>query len=109
MPLTNADANARCCGCWRGCSHDSYVAGATVINLDEATPRFSDDLDIFHEAEEAVARSAEADAAALAQTLPPTAAGGLFQGAPVTPRNAEQLKVLRQHRATVRGSWPTVE
>lgn len=43
---------------------DSYVAGATVLNRDG--PRFSDDIDIFHDREEAVARASEADAALLA-------------------------------------------
>ena len=44
---------------------DSYVAGATVLHLAPDSPRFSDDLDLFHDLEDSVARSAEADAAAL--------------------------------------------
>jgi hypothetical protein len=44
---------------------ESYVAGAAMLNLDG--PRFSEDIDIFHDREEAVARAAEADAARLAQ------------------------------------------
>jgi hypothetical protein len=43
---------------------ESYVAGASALNRDG--PRFSDDIDIFHDREEAVARAAEADAALLA-------------------------------------------
>jgi hypothetical protein len=44
---------------------DSYVAGATVLHRAETTPRFSLDLDLFHDLEESVARCAEADAATL--------------------------------------------
>ena len=46
-------------------SPDSYVAGATVLHREDATPRFSLDLDLFHDAEESVAASAETDAATL--------------------------------------------
>ena len=44
-------------------SPDSYVAGATVLQRAEDTPRYSADLDLFHDLEESIARSAEADAA----------------------------------------------
>ena len=44
---------------------ESYVAGATALNQDG--PRFSDDIDIFHDREEAVARASEADVALLAE------------------------------------------
>ena len=44
---------------------DSYVAGATVLHLSPDSPRFSDDLDLFHDLEDSVAQSAEADAATL--------------------------------------------
>jgi hypothetical protein len=43
---------------------ESYVAGSTLLNRDG--PRFSSDVDIFHDREEAVARAAEADTALLA-------------------------------------------
>jgi hypothetical protein len=42
---------------------ESYVAGAAPINRDG--PRFSDDIDIFHDREESVAIAATADAALL--------------------------------------------
>jgi hypothetical protein len=42
---------------------DSDVAGATVLNQD--APRYSEDIDVFHDREEAVARAADADAALL--------------------------------------------
>ena len=44
---------------------DSYLAGATVLHRAEDSPRFSRDLDIFHDLAEAVAVSAEADARTL--------------------------------------------
>jgi hypothetical protein len=44
---------------------ESYVAGAVPLNRDG--PRYSDDIDIFHDREEAVAVAAEADAALLTQ------------------------------------------
>jgi len=46
-------------------SPESYLAGGVVVNQGADTPRFSDDFDIFHDAEAEVARSAEADAFAL--------------------------------------------
>jgi hypothetical protein len=42
---------------------ESYVAGAAVLNKEG--PRFSSDIDIFHDREEAVAHAADADAAVL--------------------------------------------
>ena len=44
---------------------DSYVAGATVLHLAPDSPRFSEDLDLFHDLEDSVAQSAEADAETL--------------------------------------------
>ena len=46
-------------------SPDSYVAGATVLHRAEDTPRYSADLDLFHDLEDSVARCAETDAATL--------------------------------------------
>ena len=43
---------------------ESFVAGATAIN--QSGPRFSADIDIFHDREAAVAAAAEADTATLA-------------------------------------------
>ncbi len=43
---------------------ESYVAGASVINRDG--PRYSADVDIFHDREESVATAADSDAALLA-------------------------------------------
>ena len=43
---------------------ESYVAGASALNWDG--PRYSEDIDVFHDLEEAVARAADADAALLA-------------------------------------------
>ena len=44
---------------------ESYVAGATVLHLAPDTPRYSEDLDLFHDLEDSVAQSAETDAATL--------------------------------------------
>jgi hypothetical protein len=44
---------------------DSHMGGGAVINRGERGLRFSDDLDIFHDAAESVAASAEADEKAL--------------------------------------------
>jgi hypothetical protein len=44
---------------------DSHVAGGAVINREDSSFRYSEDLDIFHDAAESVAVSAEADATAL--------------------------------------------
>ena len=49
----------------RNRSPDSYVAGATVLHREKRTPRYSLDLDLFHDLEESVALSAEADATTL--------------------------------------------
>ena len=48
-------------------SPESYVAGSTVIHRAQGSPRFSQDLDFFHDAEDSVAQSAEADAELLAR------------------------------------------
>jgi hypothetical protein len=42
---------------------ESYVAGSTPLNRDE--PRYSGDIDVFHDREERVAEAATADAALL--------------------------------------------
>src|SRR5262249_55195642 len=44
---------------------ESYVAGSTPLNRD--APRYSGDIDIFHDREERVARAAEEDSAILAE------------------------------------------
>ncbi|MBV9290345.1 MAG: hypothetical protein JO288_21435 [Hyphomicrobiales bacterium] len=44
---------------------ESYVAGASVINREG--PRYSADIDIFHDREESVAKAADADAALLTE------------------------------------------
>ncbi len=46
-------------------SPESYLAGATVLHRAEDTPRFSQDLDFFHDIEDRVAQSAETDGATL--------------------------------------------
>ena len=46
-------------------SPDSYLAGATVLHRERDTPRFSRDLDLFHDLADSVALCAEADATTL--------------------------------------------
>lgn len=42
-------------------SSESHLAGATVLHRDDKSPRFSQDLDLFHDAAESVAINAEKD------------------------------------------------
>ena len=44
---------------------ENYLAGATVLHRSENSPRFSQDLDLFHDIEAAVAESSEVDARTL--------------------------------------------
>jgi len=46
-------------------SPDSYVAGGTVVNQGDATPRYSNDIDLFHDPEASVVACAAADIATL--------------------------------------------
>lgn len=48
-------------------SPENYLAGATVIHRDADTPRFSLDLDFFHDVADSIARSADQDVASLTQ------------------------------------------
>jgi hypothetical protein len=47
-------------------SPDSYIAGGVAIN--RTGPRFSGDIDIFHDSEDRLEAAAQADAAALTAT-----------------------------------------
>ena len=44
---------------------DSYIAGGIVLNRDDQSERYSDDIDVFHDTSEAVAVGADADTEAL--------------------------------------------
>lgn len=46
-------------------SEESHFAGGLVLNSTEESPRYSHDFDIFHDADEAVARSSDADCKSL--------------------------------------------
>jgi len=48
-------------------SPDSYLAGATVIHRDARTPRYSQDLDFFHDVADRIAESAARDAQTLTE------------------------------------------
>jgi hypothetical protein len=41
---------------------ESYLAGGTAINRADGSPRYSNDLDLFHDAADSVALCAETDA-----------------------------------------------
>lgn len=70
----------------KGRSLESFVFGATVLNASPNTPRYSQDIDLCHDIEHAVAASAAADEAAL------VAAGYTVQW---------QLRLPTFHRAEV--------
>ncbi len=64
MPLTSLQKRAlRAIAANR--SPESYVAGATLLHRDSDSPRFSQDVDLFHDLADSVAVCAEADAASL--------------------------------------------
>lgn len=65
MPLTEFQRNVlRLLAANR--TPESFVAGGTMINANPDSPRYSDDVDIFHDAAESVALAADADARVLA-------------------------------------------
>jgi hypothetical protein len=64
MPLTDLQARIlRVLATGR--SPESYLAGATVLHRSDDSPRFSQDLDFFHDVADSVAQCAEADATTL--------------------------------------------
>jgi hypothetical protein len=61
MPLTELQARIlRTLAAGR--SPESCLAGATVLHRSDDSPRFSQDLDFFHDVADSFAQSAEADA-----------------------------------------------
>ena len=46
-------------------SPDSYVAGGTIVNQGDSTPRYSNDIDLFHDPAASVVSCAAADIATL--------------------------------------------
>jgi hypothetical protein len=76
-------------------SPESYLAGATVLHRSDNTPRYSQDLDFFHDVEDSVARCAEKDEATLiaaGYTFSWLLRAPTFHRAVVTV-NTEQLKL----------------
>jgi hypothetical protein len=64
MPISDIQALVlRCIATNR--SPESYLAGATVLHRDRKSPRFSQDIDLFHDVEDSIASCAEQDAATL--------------------------------------------
>jgi hypothetical protein len=70
-------------------SPDSYIAGGVAINREG--PRFSGDIDIFHDSQARLEAAANTDAAAL------TAAGYVLHGSECATANA-----MPQYRAAAR-------
>jgi hypothetical protein len=65
VPCRSVNSSRKCCGCWRHKrSPDSYIAGGVAINRDG--PRFSGDIDIFHDSEARLDSAVSADSVALA-------------------------------------------
>ena len=64
MPLTEFQRGILCLLA-RNRNPESYVAGGIVLNQTQETPRFSKDIDVFHDAESMVAAAAMADASTL--------------------------------------------
>lgn len=64
MPLTNIQRKVLKLLAERR-TPESYVGGATVLHRDNASPRFSRDIDFFHDVEKSIALSAETDFATL--------------------------------------------
>ncbi len=74
---------------------DSYVAGGTPLHRQEDSPRFSEDVDIFHDAQESVALAAETDLQTLRENgyaIERTLITPAFQRATVT-KGDEALKM----------------
>jgi hypothetical protein len=67
MPLTEFQAETLRLLAGRR-SPESFLAGGTVLNADANSPRYSKDMDIFHDVEESVGSNAEADAELLRQS-----------------------------------------
>lgn len=64
MPISDIQAEVlRRIGANR--SPESYLAGATVLHRSRNSPRFSLDIDLFHDLGDSVARCAETDATTL--------------------------------------------
>lgn len=69
MPLTELQARIlRTLAAGR--NPESYLAGATVLHRTDDSPRFSQDLDYFHDVADSVAQSAEAAASTLLEAEP---------------------------------------
>lgn len=78
---------------------ESHVAGGAVINRSESGLRYSDDLDIFHDAADSVALSAEADERSLL-------AAGFTVGWTLRKNGMAKAEVSRDGQS-VRLDWAT--
>ena len=96
MPLTDFQSTVlRLLAAHR--SPESFVAGGTAINASPDSPRYSEDVDIFHDAQEAVAAAAAADADVLIREG--------FEVAPSVDRPGFQRALVRRDEQNLRLEW----
>ena len=89
---------------------DSYVGGATVLNLNPASPRASKDVDVFHDTIESLGQSADRDIATLKAAGFKVEVGCLYlnhASQPVCPTPAApEFPKLTRHFGSIKGAWP---
>lgn len=76
---------------------DSFVAGGSVLNQSEASPRMSEDIDLFHDTQDSLRVSIDVDRRAL------VAAGYAVEGLVDTP--SFHRVVVRRGRAQTKIEW----
>jgi hypothetical protein len=76
---------------------DSYIAGGVAIN--RAGPRYSADIDIFHDSESRLEAAAQADEAALAQAGYEVTRGRVREG--------KRVATIARHREAIQLEWAT--
>jgi len=91
MPISDLQADILSCIAVNR-SPDSYLAGATVLHRKPKSPRYSQDLDFFHDVSDSIASSAERDA----ETL--QAAGYRFEWLLRTPSFYRAVVIVQQQQ-----------
>ncbi len=91
MPISDLQAEIlRCIAVNR--SPDSYLAGATVLHRKPKSPRYSQDLDFFHDVSDSIASSAARDAESLQE------AGYRFEWLLRTPSFYRAVVIVQQQQ-----------
>lgn len=91
MPISELQADVLSCIAVNR-SPDSYLAGATVLHRKPKSPRYSQDLDFFHDVSDSIASSAERDAESL------HAAGYRFEWLLRTPSFYRAVVIVQQQQ-----------